>query len=90
LARDFFRAAAPFAPFGTVPNGAKGAGASSTSGDESGDGSGDGGDDSASASASASVSEEALLRDWRGEDESDEASDGDESESGEPGVVDFD
>ena len=90
LARDFFRAAAPFAPFGTVPNGAKGAGASSTSGDESGDGSGDGGDDSASASVSVSVSEEALLRDWRGEDESDEASDGDESESGEPGVVDFD
>jgi hypothetical protein len=90
LARDFFRAAAPFAPFGPVPNGAKGAGASSTSGDESADGSGDGGDDSASASASVSVSEEALLRDWRGEDESDEASDGDESESGEPGVVDFD
>ena len=88
LARDFFRAAAPFAPFGTVPSGAKGAGASSASGDESGDGSGDGGDDSASASVS--VSEEALLRDWRGEDESDEASDGDESESGEPGVVDFD
>jgi hypothetical protein len=41
-------------------------------------------------SVSVSVSEEALLRDWRGEDESDEASDGDESESGEPGVVDFD
>ena len=88
LARDFFRAAAPFAPFGTVPSGAKGAGAPSASGDESGDGSGEGGDDSASASVS--VSEEALLRDWRGEDESDEASDGDESESGEPGVVDFD
>ena len=90
MERDFFRAAAPFAPFGTVPNGAKGAGASSTSGDESGDGSGDGGDDSASASVSVSVSEEALLRDWRGEDESDEASDRDESESGEPSVVDFD
>ena len=53
-----------------------------------------------------SVSEEALLRDWRGEDdasvsasshsqgfsesESGEGSGGSESESGEPGVVDFD
>ena len=99
LARDFFRAAAPFAPSGTriastrvdasAASGAEfpGAGASDDDGDDS-------------------VSEEALLRDWRGEDdasvsasshsqgfsesESGEGSGGSESESGEPGVVDFD
>jgi hypothetical protein len=99
LARDFFRAAAPFAPSGTRIASTR-VDASAASGAESpGAGaSDDDGDDS--------VSEEALLRDWRGEDdasvsasshsqgfsesESGEGSGGSESESGEPGVVDFD
>ena len=99
LARDFFRAAAPFAPSGTRIASTR-VDASAASGAESpGAGaSDDDGDDS--------VSEEALLRDWRGEDdasvsasshsqgfsesESGEGSGGSASESGEPGVVDFD
>ena len=102
LARDFFRAAAPFAPFGTRP--ARGRRADASEGADGSDGSslGDGED---------SVSERALLRDWQGEDdESDEETRGEgnvsvssssqstvrsgggveESESDEPGVVDFD
>ena len=99
LARDFFRAAAPFAPSGTRIASTR-VDASAASGAESpGAGaSDDDGDDS--------VSEEALLRDWRDEDdasvsasshsqgfsesESGEGSGGSASESGEPGVVDFD